>query len=93
MRSDSVQTHDLLLSGDHSIITNKSDSHSSLLAENHHRHYCHHDHQDGIIRCPHHVALPDSDWNPSPDVNLGNSYQVNTSEMRQRTSTKIDTVI
>lgn len=80
MRSDSVQTHDLHLSADHSIITNKSDSHSSLLAENHHRHYCHHDHHDGIIRCPHHVARPDSDWNPSPDNNslhLRNSYQVN----------------
>lgn len=81
MRSDSVQTHDILLSTDHSIITNKSDSHSTLLADNHHRHYCHHDHHEGIIRCPHHVALPDSDWIPSTDnvsLNLRNSYQVNT---------------
>lgn len=86
MRSDSVQTHDLLLNADHSIISTKTDSHSSLLADNHHRHYCHHDHHDGIIRCPHHVALPDSDWNP-PDNNMTNSYQVIVCQMRKFQST------
>lgn len=77
MRSDSVQAHNLLLSADSSIGTNKSDSHSNLLSDNHHRHYCHLE-TDGIIRCPHHVPLPDSEWHPPTENNFHNrnSYQV-----------------
>lgn len=77
MRSDSAQTHDILLSADSTIIANKPDNHRSLLDDNHHRHYCHHAHDD-IIHCPHHIALPDSEWNPSDsNLQLRNSYQVN----------------
>lgn len=72
MRSDSVQS-DLLLSANPSILSSKTESRS----HHHHRHHCHRC-SDEIIRCPHHVALPDGEWNQSySNLQLRNSYQVN----------------
>lgn len=82
MRSDSVQS-DLLLSANPSILSSKTESRSSLLTDKHHHHHHHHRHHchrcsDEIIRCPHHVALPDGEWNQSySNLQLRNSYQVN----------------
>lgn len=70
MRSDSVQS-DLLLGANTTILSSKPESRNGLLTENHHHHHLHrqrhHCHRcsDEIIRCPHHVALPDGEWSHS----------------------------
>lgn len=35
-------------------------------------------HSADAIRCPHHVALPDSEWGPDRNIHLQTQYQVNT---------------
>lgn len=70
MRSDSVQS-DLLLGANTTILSSKPESRNSLLTEKHHHHHLHHHRHhchrcsDEIIRCPHHVALPDGEWSHS----------------------------
>lgn len=41
---------------------------------NSHLHY-HHPHSE-VRRCPHHVALPDSEWGPDKDMQIRAQYQV-----------------
>lgn len=75
MRSDSVQTRDLLLTADSSILTSKPENRNHHHHQ-YHRHYCHRSNDD-IIRCPHHVALPDSEWgHTDSNFQLRSSYQV-----------------
>lgn len=70
MRSDSVQS-DLLLGANTTILSSKPESRNGLLTEKHHHHHLHHHRHhchrcsDEIIRCPHHVALPDGEWSHS----------------------------
>lgn len=82
MRSDSVQS-DLLLGANTSILSSKPESRNSLLTEKHHHHHLHHHRHhchrcsDEIIRCPHHVALPDGEWNHSySNLQSVSSYQI-----------------
>lgn len=60
----------------------KLSSRGGLLTDkHHHHHHRHHCHRcsDEIIRCPHHVALPDGEWNQSySNLQFRNSYQVST---------------
>ncbi|XP_031626046.1 putative protein TPRXL [Contarinia nasturtii] len=86
MRSDSVQS-DLLIGANTSILSSKQENRNSLLTEKHHHHHIHHHRHhchrcsDEIIRCPHHVALPDGEWSHSYS-NLQSHAEITRSYIR-----------
>lgn len=58
---------------------------NSLLQDkiDHNQHYCHHSH-DGGIHCPHHVPLPDCEWNSS-----NNNTMINNNNLRLRSAYQV----
>ena len=73
MRVDAIHTHDLLDS-ESSVLSSKKNCRYSARSSRHHYH-----HHAGIMRCPHHVPLPNSYWDQdNRDLQIGIEYQVST---------------
>lgn len=82
IHSDLLQSRDMLIDSDASLastITKKIKCNGKSSHDLHYSSYSSQQRHCGLKRCPHHVALPDNEWDTVDSrLQLSNSYQVNS---------------